>query len=165
MGIACVLFISIYLLLKCCNIIIQRSTWRGWCGSLRNQLFNDMKKDIKQERNYELDLLHNESTWVDYAAPSSMGCYKKYIDNKIRTHPSNTVLLFALDSTFILKDTNRKVTKWVVIGETYFKIMRAKICMDRQLSIGRTSSLLCYIHTVNNIRVYVGFLLNASSNN
>lgn len=161
MGHACVLLTVMYLLLKCCNTIIQQSTWRGWCGSLRNQLFTDMKKDIKQERNYELDQLHNDSTWVDYAAPSCMGCYKKYIDNKIRTHPSNTVLLFALDSTFIIKDTNRKVTKWKVIGETYFKIMHAKIRMDKQLPIGRTSSFLCYIYTVNNIRSYIVLLLTS----
>ena len=110
--------------------IIRLGTWKGWCNALRNQIYADMKKDIQQIRNHDLDMLHANNEWTDYDMPTCLGCYKRYARNKARKDPTNANLLFIIDSTFIIKRKHVTRKGTVVAAVIYWEVVKAKLTMD-----------------------------------
>ena len=143
----------------CCTItvkLLHTITWDEWCKELRDQLFLEMKRDLHQVRNYDLDKLHKESRWMDYTMPTCLKCYKKYINGKIKNCPSNTNLLFAIDSTFIMMRNNKTTEASITAFVTFCKILNIKTANKSNISTSlfvKTCNLLAYSMRVCSTRL------------
>ena len=102
--------------------------WDKWCQKLRQEIYEEVKKEFGIGRNDKLDQLHQNELWTDYnrpacGMPSCLRCYKTYVDSKMKNKPSKIVLLFILDSTIQVWETDKSVQSKLVVGRIFIKTL------------------------------------------
>ena len=111
------------LIVKVMRTIWGEWTWEKVLEKSRNEAFVEMKRRLGQERNFELDMLHEKELWNDNAVPSCVTCYRKYVNTKICNN-KYTSLLFIIDSILLMKNTNNSMAGKLACTETFYKILR-----------------------------------------